>query len=341
MDSSQLTPIGSPDPTVSVSGALAGIQRLDADGWRRLGPVRRWLILVRAPVLAMTALSALTGIVAALLSGPVDVSQCLLLLIGLVGAHASNNLLNDWVDARSGLDQPSYFRRRYGAHPLADGLISQRMFVATFIGTGLVALACGVYLAITGGVAVWILFGVGCGFVLFYTWPLKGLALGEITVLLVWGPLMVGGCHYVLTGTLPSWVLALSVVAGIGPMLVIMGKHMDKREEDIAAAVRSLPVVIGEDLARVMCLLLLAVQWATLATLIVQHDLWPLISCALAAPALWKFIKAYRRPRPGDRPDWFPAGVWPLWYAAFGFRYSRDFSALLVIGLAITLAFSG
>ena len=34
---------------------------------------------------------------------------------------------------------------------------------------------------------------------MFYTWPLKGMAMGEIAVLIVWGPLMIGGGHYVLT----------------------------------------------------------------------------------------------------------------------------------------------
>ena len=35
---------------------------------------------------------------------------------------------------------------------------------------------------------------------LFYTWPLKYIGLGEIAVLLVWGPLMIGGGYFVITG---------------------------------------------------------------------------------------------------------------------------------------------
>ena len=32
---------------------------------------------------------------------------------------------------------------------------------------------------------------------LFYTWPLKYIGLGELAVILVWGPLMIGGGYYV------------------------------------------------------------------------------------------------------------------------------------------------
>src|SRR5205085_899440 len=45
---------------------------------------------------------------------------------------------------------------------------------------------------------IWLLLGLGSFFVLFYTWPLKYIALGEIAVFLVWGPLMIGGGYYVL-----------------------------------------------------------------------------------------------------------------------------------------------
>ncbi len=35
--------------------ALKGMPRLDAQGWRRLDPVARWLIATRAAVLVMTS----------------------------------------------------------------------------------------------------------------------------------------------------------------------------------------------------------------------------------------------------------------------------------------------
>ena len=49
----------------------------------------------------------------------------------------------------------------------------------------------------------------GAFFVLFYTFPLKYIGLGEVAVLLVWGPLMVGGAYHVITGRW-DWQVALA-----------------------------------------------------------------------------------------------------------------------------------
>ncbi len=73
-------------------------------------------------------------------------------------------------------------------------LLTKRQHLVYFAITGLLALACGIALVvISGGGLTWLLLALGAFFVLFYTWPLKYIALGEIAVLIVWGPLMVGG----------------------------------------------------------------------------------------------------------------------------------------------------
>ena len=54
------------------------------------------------------------------------------------------------------------------------------------------------------------LMAAGAFFVLFYTWPLKYIGLGELAVIIVWGPLMVGGGYFVVTGDW-SWQAALAI----------------------------------------------------------------------------------------------------------------------------------
>ena len=44
---------------------------------------------------------------------------------GLLFAHASNNLLNDYTDSRRGIDRGNYYRNQYGVHVLEDGLMSE------------------------------------------------------------------------------------------------------------------------------------------------------------------------------------------------------------------------
>ena len=71
------------------------------------------------------------------------------------------------------------------------------------------------------------------GFVLSvaYTAPplrLKKRGLGEPDVLVVWGPLMVGGTYYSAVGDMPWQVLLASLPYGLLCTTVLMGKHIDK-----------------------------------------------------------------------------------------------------------------
>jgi 1,4-dihydroxy-2-naphthoate octaprenyltransferase len=170
--------------------AVSVIPRLDKDAWDRLDPVARWLVAVRAAVLVMTVLAAGLAGLLAVRDRAFDGLRFGLVLVGLVLAHATNNLVNDLTDHAKGLDRGDSFRARYGPQPLEHGLLTPRQAWGYVAVTGGVALACGVVLvAMRGGATAWLLLA-GIFFVLAYTWPLKHLGLGEPAVLLVWGPLM-------------------------------------------------------------------------------------------------------------------------------------------------------
>jgi 1,4-dihydroxy-2-naphthoate octaprenyltransferase len=153
--------------------ALRIIPRLDKDEWERLDVVSKWLIATRAAVLIMTFISAAIAGIFAFRDGHFNFWSWSLVTIGLVMAHATNNLLNDLTDYRRGVDKDNYFRTQYGAQPIQQGLWTEKQLL-TYAGvTGLIALACGVALTLMRGPAVLALLAVGALFVLFYTWPLK------------------------------------------------------------------------------------------------------------------------------------------------------------------------
>ena len=64
---------------------------------------------------------------------------------------------------------------------------------------GLTALSVAVILVILRGEQVFYLAVAGSFFLLFYTWPLKYYGLGEISVFIVWGLLMIGGAYFTIT----------------------------------------------------------------------------------------------------------------------------------------------
>src|SRR4029450_563038 len=86
-----------------------------------------------------------------------------------------------------------------------------------------------------------------------YTAPplrLKKVGLGELDVLITWGPLMVGGVYYAGIGTLPWQVVATATVYALLPTSVLMGKHIDKLPYDAPAGTKTFPVIVRERAAR-------------------------------------------------------------------------------------------
>ena len=147
---------------------LTRIPRLESGDWQAMGGLKRWLVATRSAVLIMTLISAGLGIAFAAELGPVDWLNSALALLGLTLAHATNNLLNDWVDYRKGVDKDNYFRTQYGPQPVQSGLLSERALLGYVLGTGLAACACGVWLVLRTDLLTLYLMLAGMFFVLSY-----------------------------------------------------------------------------------------------------------------------------------------------------------------------------
>ena len=316
--------------------ALRTIPRLSGDEWNALDIVSRWLVATRAAVLVMTSTSAMIAGVWAWHDGQFNWLLWVCLLVGLTMAHATNNLLNDLIDYRAGVDHNNYFRAQYGPQPLVHGLLDQRGLLMYVAVTGLIALIPGAYLVwLRGELALYLLLA-GAVFVLFYTWPLKYIGMGEIAVLVVWGPLMVGGGYFVITGQWSWNAVLISLPQTLAATTVLFGKHIDKMPSDRASKIYTLPVVLGDPLARYVAILLFVAEYAIVGWLIVTGVLSPFLAVVLlAAPHAWGAIKIFLQPRPDAPPADYPPDVWPLWYAPYAFVHTRNFGLLFFVGLII------
>jgi len=256
--------------------------------------------------------------------------------LGLCLAHATNNLINDATDYWRGVDEDKYFRNQYGVQPLTRGLLSSFQMLLLIGLTGVSALAIGIWLLMLRGDLVLQLLLAGCFFVLFYTWPLKKWGLGEPAVLLVWGPLMVGGCYYVVSGQWSWLVTAVSIPYALGPTCVLFGKHIDKRVADETKGVRTLPVVLGDESARRWVQWMLAAQYGIVVLLVLMGYLpWPCLLVLLGLKSALAMWKTYAQTGPEQKPESFPSSVWPLWFSAFAFAHTRLYGGWLFLGLLI------
>jgi 1,4-dihydroxy-2-naphthoate octaprenyltransferase len=317
--------------------ALKTIPRISKDEWNALDIISRWLVATRASVFIMTSISCAIGGLLAYAVGSFNVMNFIVCFIGLNFAHASNNLINDWIDYKNGVDKENYFRALYGPQLLEHQYVGKKTFGLYILVSLAVAMLAGIYLVANTSSVTMLLMAFGLFFLIFYTWPLKHLGIGEPSVVLVWGPLMIGGAYYVTTGGQWSWDVALiGLVYAIGPTSVIFGKHIDKLQQDKVKGVHTLPVIIGEKAARWSVIALWILQIALFIFLVFNKTLgWPILLIILSVPVLWSTIKIYLQPRPASKPDNYDVNAWPLYLVRYAFVYNRRFSLLFLLGLIL------
>ena len=304
--------------------ALVGVPALSQAEWQSASGVQRWLVASRASVLPLTLGSALFAI--GLLGPGVQVLDAALVLAALLAAHATNNLLNDHVDYRAGLDRDNYFRAQYGTHPLSAGWLDLEGHLRYVLVTGGVAFVLACMVLLNAGVDVVLPAVLGAVLLLFYTWPLKRMALGEVSVWLAWGPLMICGVVLALDGSVDQHVMAAASVYGLGPLLVILAKHTDKIDDDRERGIVTVPVILGERASRAVMVCVLVLQ---LAGVCVLGSLWYLL-VFLALPQAWRLVRMLGKPRPAVAPVGPSGQAWPLWFTAAAFLYARLAGLLLV-----------
>ncbi len=315
--------------------ALQVIPKISKEEWDRLDVISKWLISTRAAVLIMTFLSAAIAGILAFQDDRFNVWLWLLVTIGLIMAHATNNLLNDYTDYVRGVDEDNYYRAQYGPQPLVHGLMTKRELLRYAIVTGIVALACGVILIFYRGGYTLLFMALGAVFVLFYTFPLKYIALGELAVLIVWGPLMIGGGYYGITGEWDWIVLVASLPYALGVTSVIFGKHIDKLDMDEEKGIRTLPVLLGERASRYCVIAMWALQYLlTVYLVMINYFTIVMLIVFLALYGFFKVLPMFRTPKPAEKPPDFP-DVWPNCFVAGAFYHNRQFGVLYLLGLIL------
>jgi 1,4-dihydroxy-2-naphthoate octaprenyltransferase len=305
--------------------------------------VSKWLVITRAAVFSMTVTSGLIGgllaVGAAQLTGEVSVNWGLLALavVGLVVAHAANNMINDYFDLEGGIDTDDYVRALYAPHPILSGWVTKRQLGRAILMMNAIDFAILVFFVSQRGPLV-IPFALGGLFVsVFYVAPpirLKHIGLGEPGVFIVWGPLMVVGTFFVATGEIPGWAWIASLPYAILVTTVLFGKHIDKIEADRKKGVRTMPVLLGERNARLVARALMIAFYPIVLAAVAVGWIGPWVALVvLGIPRLLTTLKTYSVPRPESPPHSYVG--WPLWFVGASFVHTRRAGALLILGLLL------
>src|SRR5262249_36667337 len=134
-------------------------------------------------------------------------------------------------------------------HPILAGLVTKRELVTAILIANAVDLVIMIVLTVRHGWAIVAFALAGLLLSYAYTAPplrLKKYGLGELDVLITWGPLMVGGVYYSGLGVVDWKVMLAATVYALLPTTVLMGKHIDKIPYDEPIGTHTLPVILGE-----------------------------------------------------------------------------------------------
>ncbi|HET8784028.1 MAG TPA: prenyltransferase [Candidatus Limnocylindrales bacterium] len=313
--------------------------------------VSKWIVITRAAVFSMTVTSGLIGGLLAIgaerlsqIGGTavgagfsVDYGLLALAVLGLVVAHAANNMINDYFDMTGGIDTDDYVRAQYAPHPILSGWVTKRQLGTAILIANAIDLAILLYLMSVRGPLV-AAFAFGGLFVsVFYVAPpirLKHIGLGEPGVFLVWGPLMVGGTFFVATGQIPAWVWIASLPYAILVTTVLFGKHIDKIEADRKKGVHTMPVLLGEKNARLVAQALMIAFYPIVLGAAAVGWIGPWVALVvLGLPRLLQVLKVFGQPKPDVPPGSYVG--WPLWFVGQAFVHTRRAGALLILGLLL------
>lgn len=322
-------------------GAFTGFYPAQADEFSHLDPVTRFLYAARSVILVISAQSAVMAGLLAATDRRFETLPFVLLLLSYVVLHAISNLSNDYFGYRRGHDTADSPRRRYTLHPIASGAVTPRLLANGLVVLGLVAVAIGVYfVALRGWPVVWLALA---GLLLLYGYDaapraLKELGLGEVAAFVVWGPLMIGGGYYVITGHWSGAAFAAAVPPGLGVMSILVGKHIDQRGFDRAHHQRTLPVVLGERTARLLNEIAVVGMYVVSVLAVVLGALSPFVAIVLlAAPRAVRALRVMASPAPSEPPPGYVG--WPLWYHRVCLVHNRAFGWLYIAGLALGAIF--
>lgn len=247
-------------------------------------PIQVWWLAARPKTLWAGVAPVVIGLAMAAADGPLAGLPAVMTLVGALLIQVGTNFSNDLADFLKGADTD---QRQGPLRVTQAGFVTPRQMAAAASVTFALVLLVSAYLtavagwpiAVIGVLAV--IFGVG------YTagpYPLAYVGLGDLFVLVFFGPVAVAGTYYVQTGVVGAAPLIAGVAPGLLAVAILVVNNLRDVDQDRAAGKRTLAVRFGRGFARGEYLLCL-VGSAVVPVVLVIREAWHHASM-LAAVAL-------------------------------------------------------
>lgn len=213
-------------------------------------PFNIWYQAIRPRSLTATYIPVGLGGVIAFENEQFNIIRFILALLGVLFLQISANLLNEYFDYAKGSDA----QKTHGLGMiLARGLLTPKQVLIGGIVTLGLGVAIGLYfVAITGPLVLAIGIG-GTLAVILYTagpYPLAYIGLGELTVFIFMGPLIVLGTDFVLSEEIHAAAIWGSLPIAFLVANILHANNLRDLDADSAEGKRTLAVIFGRQFAR-------------------------------------------------------------------------------------------
>lgn len=264
-----------------------------------------------------------------------------LTLIGAMAVHVGSNIVNDIYDFKKGIDKedPETGIPHGGSLVLSKGFVSMGGMKAIAFGSLILASLIGVYLWMMIGVWILYLMIFGLFAAIYYTanpFALKYKALGDLMVFLSFGVGMTLGAYYVQTGQF-SWLpVILSTPIGLLIIAILHSNNIRDMKFDGAFGVKTIPILIGQQLSIYMYYGLLISAYASIILFVVFRLLpWPALLNLVTLPTALKLLKMIRDIPDETQQRWDIGTKHNIMTAQF----NMQFGIMLNLGLLIAFLF--
>ncbi|MDN5276610.1 MAG: 1,4-dihydroxy-2-naphthoate polyprenyltransferase [Clostridiales bacterium] len=216
-------------------------------------------------------------------TGRFDLYWFIVALIAVYCIEIGKNAVNEWVDYKSGVDRFITPDKRTpfsgGKKTIVDGKLTLPEVVMIAVVTFAIACGIGLYIMFFREMGIFWIGIAGVLLSIFYSLPPFKLAyrgLGEVTVGLTFGPLIVLGIYCLQTGRVDLSALWVSIPIGILIANVLWINQFPDYEADARGNKRNWLVRLGKEKGvKVFALLFLAAYlWFILLAIVLKNPFW-------------------------------------------------------------------
>lgn len=278
-----------------------GARETSSAGEQRRNLLSVWFQAARPFSLTASVLPVVIGaVLAATIDGPVDWPLFPLIVACSLLFHIGTNMVSDYFDYSRGVDRDETFG---SSRVLIEGLLTPKQLLAAGIILFAVGFSLGLLLVAVRGWPIFILGVIGLLGGWFYTGgpvAYKYVALGDILVFVLMGPLMVIGSFLALTGGFSMTVLYASLPVGCLVAAILHANNLRDITHDARANIKTMAMVLGLPVAKAIYMGLVAGAYLVVLIMVLGKLVTPLaLAVLITLPLAVRNVKAVLASVPG------------------------------------------